>query len=172
MYLQFQERPMLDPHWLRSYSIINWLPLATTMATNESTAIEICPDGHQCENGSKCVENLKKEGSFFCDCDESIVNNAKVFSGLYCQHEATEYCTLTGKVSRTAFCTNNGGKNESENWVSLIAWAWQNHALLWFLTHPSAVFLYHASRLHRLRTKGIRTLRLWVSSGLYRKGKT
>ena len=77
------------------------------MATSDTT--QTCPDGHQCENGSLCVET-KQEGRYACDCDESNLNGATVFSGLYCSHEATVYCTMDGPgaVSSISFCTNNG----------------------------------------------------------------
>ena len=77
------------------------------MTTPENT--QTCPDGHQCENGSLCVET-KQEGRYACDCEESKVNGATVFSGLYCSHEATVYCTMDGPgaVSHTSFCTNEG----------------------------------------------------------------
>ena len=73
-----------------------------------SENIETCPDSHQCENGGICVEPPSAEGKYYCDCDESNLGGAKVFSGLYCQHEATVYYTMTGELSRTSFCTNNG----------------------------------------------------------------
>lgn len=31
-----------------------------------------------------------------------------MFEGLYCEHEATTYCSDDGSVSRTSFCTNGG----------------------------------------------------------------
>ena len=31
-----------------------------------------------------------------------------MFEGLYCEHEATSYCSDDGSVSRTSFCTNGG----------------------------------------------------------------
>lgn len=65
-----------------------------------------CPDGHRCENGSLCVENPYDEGNYYCDCDAAFLNSA--FQGLYCEHEATEYCSYKGAVSRNSFCTNGG----------------------------------------------------------------
>lgn len=65
-----------------------------------------CPDGHRCENGSLCVENPYDEGNYYCDCDASRLDGA--YRGLYCEHEATEYCSYKGAVSRNSFCTNGG----------------------------------------------------------------
>jgi len=87
------------------------------MATPANT--QTCPDGHICENGSLCIETVQ-EGKFVCDCDESNINGAQVFAGLYCSHKATVYCTLNGPdaISTTSFCTNDGtckgnvGKNQ------------------------------------------------------------
>jgi len=59
--------------------------------------VEICKDGHKCENGSKCVEDTNNENSYHCDCDENT-------AGLYCSHEATEFCSL----GERHFCTNLG----------------------------------------------------------------
>ena len=65
-----------------------------------------CPDGHRCFNGSLCTENPYDEGSYYCDCDESFLNDA--VSGLSCEHVATDYCTFNNEISMTSFCTNNG----------------------------------------------------------------
>uniref|UniRef100_A0A7R9VHK7 EGF-like domain-containing protein n=1 Tax=Pseudictyota dubia TaxID=2749911 RepID=A0A7R9VHK7_9STRA len=65
-----------------------------------------CPDGHRCENGSLCVENPYDEGNYYCDCDAAFLDSA--YQGLYCEHEATEYCSYKGAVSRNSFCTNGG----------------------------------------------------------------
>ncbi|CAB9524231.1 Divalent cation transporter [Seminavis robusta] len=70
--------------------------------------VTVCPDGHSCENGSLCIENALKEGQYFCDCDEGELAGFKVFTGLYCQHEATVFCTLTGELSTVGFCANGG----------------------------------------------------------------
>jgi len=59
--------------------------------------VEMCKDGHRCENGSKCVEDGKNENSYHCDCDENT-------AGLYCSHTATEFCSL----DKNHFCTNLG----------------------------------------------------------------
>lgn len=78
------------------------------MTTPSNT--QSCPDGHQCENGSLCIES-KQEGRYACDCDESYLSGGgEVFSGLYCSHEATVYCTMEGPsaISTTSFCTNEG----------------------------------------------------------------
>jgi hypothetical protein len=81
------------------------IPDPTTMSSNPTTFME-CEDGHRCQNGSVCTENPYDEGSFYCDCDEAIF--AKAVAGLYCEHEATTYCTFKQEVSRTSFCTNGG----------------------------------------------------------------
>merc|ERR1712071_221705 len=79
--------------------------------------IDICDDGHRCENGSLCVENPIDENNFFCDCDEADVSAS--FAGLFCEHKATVYCTTTNDLSRKSFCTNGGscksiiGKNDA-----------------------------------------------------------
>jgi len=65
-----------------------------------------CSDGHRCENWSLCVEDPTDEGNYYCDCDASELK--KAFEGLYCEHEATEYCSYKGAVSRNSFCTNGG----------------------------------------------------------------
>jgi len=64
-----------------------------------------CEDGHRCDNGSICVEDKYNEGSFYCDCDE-IADAA--YSGLYCEHKATEYCSENGDYTKISFCTNLG----------------------------------------------------------------
>lgn len=66
---------------------------------------QICDDGHRCENGSMCTENPNDEGSYYCDCDETL---DEAFAGIMCEHQATSYCTMTGEVSHTSFCTNGG----------------------------------------------------------------
>lgn len=77
------------------------------MTDKYSNSFQVCPDDHKCENGSLCAENPVAEGKYYCDCDEiADLNNA--FSGLSCQHRATVFCTLTGEISRTTFCTNEG----------------------------------------------------------------
>lgn len=65
-----------------------------------------CPDGHRCFNGSLCTENPYDEGSYYCDCQESITD--KAVAGLSCEHVATAYCTYDKEVSMTSFCTNHG----------------------------------------------------------------
>jgi hypothetical protein len=84
----------------------------TNAPTTKNGAVEnkvtTCPDGHSCENGSICIENSRKEGQYFCDCDDSQLAGSKVFTGLYCQHEATVFCTETGEYSKVAFCANGG----------------------------------------------------------------
>lgn len=69
--------------------------------------IVICDDGHRCENGSMCVQSETDEGNFYCDCDSASDLNS-VYAGLYCEHEATTFCTSEdGKdKSSVAFCTN------------------------------------------------------------------
>eukprot|EP00542_Grammatophora_oceanica_P014704 CAMPEP_0194027442 /NCGR_PEP_ID=MMETSP0009_2-20130614/1590_1 /TAXON_ID=210454 /ORGANISM="Grammatophora oceanica, Strain CCMP 410" /LENGTH=245 /DNA_ID=CAMNT_0038666505 /DNA_START=148 /DNA_END=885 /DNA_ORIENTATION=+ len=68
---------------------------------------ELCADGHRCENGAKCTENKFDEGSYYCDCGE-IPGSGDSYAGLYCEHRATEYCTLRQEISRDFFCTNGG----------------------------------------------------------------
>lgn len=65
-----------------------------------------CPDGHHCDNGSLCVENPEDEGSYYCDCEESSLNDT--VAGLSCEHVATDYCTFAKEVSAVSFCTNHG----------------------------------------------------------------
>lgn len=71
-----------------------------------ATSSENCPDGHRCENGSMCAEDPNDEGAYYCDCDEGNLNTA--YAGLYCEHEATSYCTFNQEVSMISFCTNEG----------------------------------------------------------------
>jgi len=52
------------------------------------------------------MEIQSDEGNYYCDCDAAFINTA--YQGLYCEHEATEYCSYKGTVSRTSFCTNGG----------------------------------------------------------------
>jgi hypothetical protein len=53
-----------------------------------------------------CTENPAKEGSYSCDCEESILDDA--VAGLSCEHVATAYCTFNQEVSSVSFCTNHG----------------------------------------------------------------
>lgn len=73
------------------------------MSDNEFTT---CSDGHKCFNGSLCTQNPYDEGSYYCDCQESFLDNA--VAGLSCEHVATSYCTYNQEVSMTSFCTNHG----------------------------------------------------------------
>mmetsp|Transcript_4582 Transcript_4582/g.8840 ORF Transcript_4582/g.8840 Transcript_4582/m.8840 type:complete len:206 (+) Transcript_4582:223-840(+) len=73
-------------------------------AGNDSQ-IEICPDGHRCLNGSKCVENPYDKGGYYCDCQEYIFEVR--YEGLYCEHKAEVYCTSHGSFTHS-FCTNGG----------------------------------------------------------------
>jgi hypothetical protein len=74
--------------------------------SSTNNGIMICKDGHRCEHGSICTEKPDDEGGYFCDCDEASFDT--VYSGLYCQHVATSYCTFNQEVSRMSFCTNDG----------------------------------------------------------------
>jgi len=67
--------------------------------------METCPDDHHCLNGSKCVENPYREGSYYCDCQE--VDFEAAYEGLRCEHRADVYCVSEG-VSKHSFCTNGG----------------------------------------------------------------
>jgi hypothetical protein len=75
------------------------------MSTSDTT-IQTCEDGHRCENGSMCTENPYDEGGFYCDCDQGNID--AVYAGLYCEHQATSYCTFNQEVSMISFCTNDG----------------------------------------------------------------
>jgi hypothetical protein len=68
----------------------------------------ICKDGHACDNESTCVESLMHEHSYVCDCHNAYLQTGRAHAGLSCQHVATEYCTVTGEVSESLFCTNSG----------------------------------------------------------------
>ena len=74
--------------------------------STSGTTIQTCPDGHRCENGSMCTENPYDEGGYYCDCDQGNIDT--VYAGLYCEHQATSYCTFNQEVSTISFCTNNG----------------------------------------------------------------
>lgn len=71
----------------------------------EDPYMEVCPDSHHCLNGSKCVENHFDEGSYYCDCQETIWEAA--YEGLRCEHKAEVYCVAEG-VSKKHFCANGG----------------------------------------------------------------
>lgn len=86
---------------------------ATSSAEGVSSAqtdayTNVCPDGHACDNDSTCVESLLQESKYVCDCHDSYINTGRVFSGLSCQHVATEFCTTTGEISHIAYCVNKG----------------------------------------------------------------
>jgi hypothetical protein len=85
---------------LQSHTIHN-------IMSNNQVQRQICPDGHRCDNGSMCTENPYDEGGYYCDCDEGKLDTA-TYAGLYCEHEATSYCTFEQEVSTISFCTNNG----------------------------------------------------------------
>jgi hypothetical protein len=53
-----------------------------------------------------CTEDPTDTGAFYCDCDEGKIDSA--YAGLYCEHEATSYCTFNKEVSMISFCTNDG----------------------------------------------------------------
>jgi len=72
----------------------------------DNLGIEVCDDGHRCENGSVCVENPIDENNFYCDCDEATLDAA--YGGLFCEHKATVYCTFSNSLSKRSFCTNGG----------------------------------------------------------------
>lgn len=72
----------------------------------DNLGIEVCDDGHRCENGSICVEDPLDENNFYCDCDEANLDAA--YGGLFCEHKATVYCTFSNALSRKSFCTNGG----------------------------------------------------------------
>mmetsp|Transcript_11757 Transcript_11757/g.14623 ORF Transcript_11757/g.14623 Transcript_11757/m.14623 type:complete len:242 (-) Transcript_11757:128-853(-) len=76
------------------------------MAPGMIKVIDECVDGHRCENGSMCVENPYDEGNYRCDCD--TVDSNSIYVGLYCEHEATVFCTFDGSSSSRSFCTNRG----------------------------------------------------------------
>ncbi|CAB9503275.1 Divalent cation transporter [Seminavis robusta] len=77
-------------------------------ANTPENLVTVCPDGHSCENGSLCVENSSKEGQYLCNCFEGELIGFKVFTGLYCQHEATMFCTRMGELSTVGYCANGG----------------------------------------------------------------
>ena len=68
----------------------------------------ICPDGHACDNDSTCMESILQERKYVCDCYDAYEQTGRVFAGVSCQHMATEYCTSSGELSQTLFCTNQG----------------------------------------------------------------
>ena len=77
-----------------------------TMNDNDLEGFTLCVDGLTCFHGSLCTENPEDEGTYYCDCDESSLDDA--VSGLMCEHVATEYCTYNQEFSMISFCTNNG----------------------------------------------------------------
>jgi len=70
--------------------------------------INMCPDGHACDNDASCVESLLHENKYVCDCHDAYLQLGKVYTGLSCQHVATEYCTESGEISQISFCANQG----------------------------------------------------------------
>ena len=67
-----------------------------------------------CMNGGKCVMNEDNSG-WSCNCEDTGGDD-KRFTGAYCQHEASVYCTPDNKpgigVEKFSFCAN-GGKCKS-----------------------------------------------------------
>ena len=74
---------------------------------------DMCPDGHRCENNALCVENPNDEGNYMCDCDPRIQGG--VFEGLYCEHEATVFCSEKNTLTSPSFCTNGGTCKEQSD---------------------------------------------------------
>lgn len=76
--------------------------------------IEMCGTGeYVCMNGGKCVS--EENNGWSCNCEDSGGDD-KRFTGAYCQHEASVYCTPDNKpgdgVEKASFCAN-GGKCKS-----------------------------------------------------------
>ena len=88
----------------------------TTTTTTDSVSVagpndtytNMCPDGHACDNDASCVESLLHENKYVCDCHDAYLQTGRVYAGLSCQHVATEYCTESGEISQSSFCTNQG----------------------------------------------------------------
>lgn len=78
------------------------LVTARDLASGRSLQSTDCGNGHVCYDGAKCVED-----QFNCDCDEASAEEM-ANAGLYCQHEATEFCSLDGEYIHYSFCTNGG----------------------------------------------------------------
>ena len=64
-----------------------------------------CRDGHRCENGSLCQENINQEGSYYCDCESAV---GGLYAGLSCEFKAEEECRFEGGVEAVWFCVNKG----------------------------------------------------------------
>jgi hypothetical protein len=74
-----------------------------------------CEDGHRCENGSVCREDLNEEGSFYCDCSTAVGGK---FAGLYCEYSSQRECKFSQDIEATWFCVNNGNCVVSESkWI-------------------------------------------------------
>mmetsp|Transcript_17202 Transcript_17202/g.21019 ORF Transcript_17202/g.21019 Transcript_17202/m.21019 type:complete len:236 (-) Transcript_17202:34-741(-) len=74
--------------------------------------VETCPDSRRCLNGSKCVRDPYKQGSYFCDCDEVVFEVH--FQGLSCEHKADVYCPDTDEIKEPFYCTNGGTCEKSD----------------------------------------------------------
>jgi hypothetical protein len=73
--------------------------------------VELCNDGqHVCLNGAKCVFDDDDE-RWGCNCDPAQTADSR-YAGAYCQHKASEYCTLDDMPGlgddNMAFCVNGG----------------------------------------------------------------
>ena len=64
-----------------------------------------CRDGHRCENGSLCQENVNQEGSYYCDCESAV---GGLYAGLSCEFKAEDECRFEGGVEAVWFCVNKG----------------------------------------------------------------
>ena len=72
----------------------------------------ICLDGTKCENGGTCVDtNVRSQETginyYICDC--TGISGIVTYSGLHCEHEATDYCAFGSATSgKKSFCANGG----------------------------------------------------------------
>jgi len=71
---------------------------------------------HACFHGARCVEVASALGTlqYRCDCmnidedEDGIINQHKVYAGLYCEYPATSTCEFGTSFSKNSFCTNGG----------------------------------------------------------------
>eukprot|EP00581_Thalassiosira_minuscula_P017724 CAMPEP_0183720730 /NCGR_PEP_ID=MMETSP0737-20130205/13260_1 /TAXON_ID=385413 /ORGANISM="Thalassiosira miniscula, Strain CCMP1093" /LENGTH=1706 /DNA_ID=CAMNT_0025950645 /DNA_START=265 /DNA_END=5385 /DNA_ORIENTATION=- len=67
-----------------------------------------CPDNHQCQNGAKCVPSNSTVHGYTCDCKPNGAAQFEKFAGMFCEYEASQFCSDSPDVAEYAFCTNGG----------------------------------------------------------------
>ncbi len=81
-------------------------------AESPQNGATICEDGTKCENGSTCVDTTVRNQDtginyFICDC--SGISGITTYTGLHCEHAATDYCAFgAATAGKDSFCANGG----------------------------------------------------------------